>query len=320
MRILAAEFKTKSLFESHVRRHEQRARNSQACELCGKVYSSPVYLQKHVLRKHGSSSNKQIACKTCPETFVTYELYANHLPCARSRKRHACAYCDKIFARDVSLRKHVMRTHERKSLSCVCGRSFDYFNTLRQHQLSCGVTDNQHECPLCHKRYKSRAILREHLQRLHAGQQVMPCPHCGKTFRSKKHVFYHVRKVHPPRTDGYACHICKAVLKCEQYLREHMKSKHGAPFACVQCGEAFDSDETLAAHASEHSLALPDITQPLALDDTSTSHLPGPTSPFTVDPALTAAELGADLNDLGLDAASLLRLLSVDPLAPTSAS
>ena len=217
-----------------------------SCVTCTQVFSSREILQRHVAHAHQGQRWK---CQYCSKEFIRKPDLNAHVQFHTGDFRYYCVVCSEGFARKYRLNLHMARVHNPKSLQCdLCGKSFDYWDTLRNHKEVCGVKVNRFECGVCHKRLKSRSILREHLT-LHDPSRATPCQHCGKMFKTRKHARFHERKVHPSSGERSQCSVCKAVLKSRVYLAKHMAlhdvSRH---VTCTHCDKRFKSKDHLKLH------------------------------------------------------------------------
>ena len=89
-----------------------------------------------------------------------------------------------------------------------------------------GPSDNQGECPVCHKTY-NKGYLKEHVT-THSESDALKCQECGKKFSSKSNLNKHVKK-HAP---GYV-----------PDSRKQREKKYSCPEE--GCGKTFNSQHGL---------------------------------------------------------------------------
>lgn len=100
---------------------------------------------------------------------------------------YPCRHCERVYARNSSLRKHVRRRHDdgdsttttaagaggAKKLPfvcAVCGKDFLFRNEFVQHEYQHTAERRRHACDLCGRRYASASTLVQHRQ-THDGKQ-----------------------------------------------------------------------------------------------------------------------------------------------------
>ncbi len=105
-----------------------------------------------------------------------------------------------------------------------------------------------HQCKGCEYKSKERAMLREHILRIHVGDKSKQCPICGKCYSVNKDLKRHIVR-HSVR---HTCGVCGKQYKAQRSLREHMNSHDDGYvkpyFPCDECDRTFSAKHTLQAH------------------------------------------------------------------------
>ena len=122
-------------------------------------------------------------------------------------------------------------------------------------------------CDKCHKSFKARHSLREHVLRYHDNVQKWICMHseskdgssvstessiCNQRF-SSRHLLMRHRKQHDS-TLHFSCEVCKHEFATKRGLQLHSSSHTGKyPFPCGECGRGFSTKTLLQEHSLIHS-------------------------------------------------------------------
>ena len=89
--------------KGHLQTNHKEEKAGLACELCGKILKSKLYLNLHVKRIHEKIRNNK--CNFCEEYFMTKAEVRRHEN-AHHTKSIICEHCNKSFSMQKTLRDH----------------------------------------------------------------------------------------------------------------------------------------------------------------------------------------------------------------------
>ena len=136
--------------------HSKEPLPGATCQICQRIFSSVVSRKRHELVKHYGI--KRFQCEQCDRSFGTSYALANHV-----RGHH----CD-----------------EESKITCtICGATFRYKSSLREHQKRCGNPEafTNYGCMECLSTFTSTRALQCHVQSKH-GDLTFICEECGAKF------------------------------------------------------------------------------------------------------------------------------------------
>uniref|UniRef100_A0A224XN83 C2H2-type domain-containing protein n=1 Tax=Panstrongylus lignarius TaxID=156445 RepID=A0A224XN83_9HEMI len=204
---------------------EDKAKESNACELCSYVFPNKTILAMHNQLIHKKveteveSKRKLLLCNLCPRTFSLRSSLMIHRRVAHAggfgssenaatskqiTQNLSCQVCGKVFSKDVHLSQH-MKVHDEK----------------------------QWQCNICEKAFTTKYFLKKH-RRLHTGEMPYRCKTCSKSFTFqqtyRKHLLYH------NNDKPYCCAQCGRLFKELSTLHNHERIHSGEkPFTCETC-------------------------------------------------------------------------------------
>ena len=248
------------------------------CHLCTKPFANDENLQKHIKASH---KTRPYQCAKCGKTCESNEDLRKHMGTCRinvmpydicgktfsgkRRERHTkthlnaekkfkCNECDQEFAKEIDRKKHHHKIHG-KCLACtVCGKTFQYQNTLNLHMIRQHGQKTEFTCNICGIGFPIKSKLLRH-KNVHEGQKPYQCATCGKVFKSIESLCGH-RAVHSGEPK-LQCNQCGAKFRSKYNLARHELEVHvkGSTknFCCDQCGKGFKRVENLKAHKELHS-------------------------------------------------------------------
>ena len=99
-------------------------------------------------------------------------------------------------------------------------------------QITKNLKNTPQKCEICIKTFKTAAILKSHIQKIHSDiQNTSICKECGKAFTNKYILKTHMRKHLVDSDKSYECYICKKSSKNLPHLHDHFKYKHDPAYS-----------------------------------------------------------------------------------------
>lgn len=183
------------------------------CSHCGQNFGTAQKLRRHVLKEHEikcSKSNGNI-----PED-----------------QKGNCKYCGLRFLDKTKLIQHVKQ--HTVILKCkICAKKFSSEVALRCHEQTHKNVEYLFRCNGCDSRYETKALLKNHFNRIHISQQWL-CTFCNKSLSSSRALDIH-EKLHEGIKE-YRCFLCEKQFSVTRRLREHLIASHTeSRYQCSLC-------------------------------------------------------------------------------------
>ncbi|KAK6174350.1 hypothetical protein SNE40_017645 [Patella caerulea] len=249
------QFTNRKAYIRHARRHSTKKCQ---CDICGKSFSTLDSLCHHQRGLHGNT--KPYSCEECGQTFNFHHSYKLHKQKHSGERPYKCEHCNKSYLTSSHLKAHCTAVHNQgkksKFVCTVCGKTFNYQNSLRTHQMI-HSGERPHTCSLCQKGFVSRQALRTHEQSYHVTAKNFKCDICNKFYKSEMLLNVHKRR-HTSDVSRFMCDICGRQFMFKSNLEAH-KYVHqdGRPFGCDTCGKSFKCMSSLYTHQYTHKLETP---------------------------------------------------------------
>lgn len=141
---------------------------------CSRKFSHDSSAKKHY-KKHFQTAPPPkkptpkgvFPCKTCDKIFARNDYLKKHMICHEEQKRFKCENCERTYARNNALKFHIMTAHtERQEFECQCGKTFSTMQSLARHQI------------------------------VHSASKPLKCLVCGLRSSRKDNLFRHIRTFH----------------------------------------------------------------------------------------------------------------------------
>ena len=250
-----------SLLQSHVLLHrasyaleDGSVKPKQAIELCSKCGRTFLDLEEYQTHLQTHNLLMKYSCEICGKKFKAASYKKHHMATHFRTENVVCPVCQKAFSSKKNLSVH-MATHEETDPFCcdICGRSFKKKYSFDIHLMRHGKSPMPYQCPLCERGFLSFKILKDHIDRVHDGDEgndgvdICKCHTCGKSFASMSEVLSHA-SIHQSDTKAYSCHLCPRSFTSKQALSTHIRRHEDFPHQCSRCYKQFDASDRLAIH------------------------------------------------------------------------
>ncbi|XP_057664934.1 zinc finger protein OZF-like [Diorhabda carinulata] len=234
------------------------------CTLCAKEFSSTVELAAH-LQKH--IKLKPFDCTTCLVSFSNKNQLLKHvkvceeipesgnknlglnnkkLKKCNGKKCHICNICERQFASNTNLRKH-LRYHigEIKYVCSYCEKGFVQGHALRTH-LRKHTGEKPYQCEICSKSFSSKSNRDNHVM-AHNNQYKFKCEKCDKTFIKKINYKSHLKKHYHVKL--HSCKICLKSFYTKNSLNQHILGhRKQNMLECPMCSSTFKTKSSFKQH------------------------------------------------------------------------
>ncbi|XP_028922331.1 zinc finger and BTB domain-containing protein 40 isoform X2 [Ornithorhynchus anatinus] len=170
--------------------HEVHSREYHPCPSCGKIFSAPSLLERHMVTHVGG---KPFSCEICDKAYQQLSGLWYH-----NRTHHP-----DVFA----AQNH--RSSKFSSLQCgSCDRTFSSTSAHKKHVKTEHADVQFHECDKCKELFPSLALLQVHVKCRHSGSQPFQCLYCAASFRFPGALQHHVTTEHFKQTENtFSCEV-----------------------------------------------------------------------------------------------------------------
>ncbi|XP_073089475.1 zinc finger and BTB domain-containing protein 40 isoform X2 [Manis javanica] len=215
--------------------HEVHSKEYHPCPTCGKIFSAPSMLERHMVTHVGG---KPFSCGICNKAYQQLSglWYHNrtHHPDVFAAQNHRsskfaslqCSSCDKTFPNTIEHKKHIKAEHADMKF---------------------------HECDQCKELFPTPALLQVHIKCQHSGSQPFRCLYCVATFRFPGALQHHVSTEHFRQSENtFPCELCGELFTSQAQLDGHLESEHpkvtgtDAPAAASPMAQVIQTPEPAA--------------------------------------------------------------------------
>lgn len=161
-----------------------------------------------------------------------------------------CEKCEVTKKRAFAMYKHMKSKHPNDVLACnKCVAVFFDQDKLEKHKLL-HDTDRPHQCPHCHKMFKTRRAITLHSVGC-TGQTPFLCTECGKAYPYWASLHQHQLRHNEKK---YVCTQCPSKFHTKGALQRHMVTHtKERKYQCELCDARFTVKESIATHMLIHA-------------------------------------------------------------------
>ena len=131
------------------------------CEYCAKEYKK-TNIKNHIKEMHRNFVESK--CPTCGKVFPKKKALLDHIRTVHSEEKGVCHICCKTFDNRTYLQRHIRTSHKNTELRFTCSYCFKKFksNALMTNHIKIVHIINHVECKICGKSYKNKLLLDKH--------------------------------------------------------------------------------------------------------------------------------------------------------------
>ncbi|XP_067635822.1 gastrula zinc finger protein xFG20-1-like [Eurosta solidaginis] len=188
-------------------------------------------------------SKQTWACKLCSKSYTSKHSLIHHMRTHTGERPFECKICGERFICNSTLKSHARRHTGERPYSCdVCGKRFIQHSSMMAH-MKLNHTDKTLQCPHCIKKYARQFDFDAHL-RSHSGYKAFKCYLCPTEFVRQANLEKHIRNVHPKEPDA-------TNMPEDNLNTAGPKNTHNRPYLCDLCPSRFTQQSMLSKHINQ---------------------------------------------------------------------
>ncbi|KAJ8036329.1 Pogo transposable element with ZNF domain [Holothuria leucospilota] len=151
--------------------------------------------------------------------------------------RIKCFHCDSVLSNNILYMEHIKL----------------YLNTSRK-----SMKDSHLFCSDCFKRFRTPQEFEAHFERYHSTVNKYYCKICDYSFKSKSVLKTHLQGVHDPLHMPYICRVCQYRTSIHQDIMNHFSTAHKGAKAllCPHCCKILKCSRSYLQHCQRHYAVL----------------------------------------------------------------
>ena len=198
------------------------------CKNCNKTFKLRTYYG-HVKFCDRVHNKEYLLCEFCPFKTPHPHNLRKHVGSVHGiGNAFSCDQCDQKFMQMSYLRNHIREEHDKIAYVCQdCGREFKSKRSMDFHQKTVHLNVNRFMCAMCHGKFKTRALIRKHVE-MHGTVDLYECSVCGEKFKASNEAYRHKVKLHNGEakmlknmTDAKKILSDKLIIKIEPEANEY---------------------------------------------------------------------------------------------------
>ncbi|KAK9510220.1 hypothetical protein O3M35_005049 [Rhynocoris fuscipes] len=178
-------------FLSHVHVHKDESRYT--CHLCLAEFASLDALGQHQFSHDKANLPKKVMCRKCGNRVIPG---CHNCPLDAVTPQHSCPLCNRSFAEERFLRRHLILVH----------------------------SPSQHQCQHCEKYFKTRQYLNAHIKAVHCAIRPHVCSVCSASFSTKEKLVRH-GLIHE-KIKRFKCPFVKTMDCTKEFNRKDKLKQH----------------------------------------------------------------------------------------------
>ena len=233
------------------------------CQFCQRVFYQQALLDKHIKDEKKLCKNK-IVKKLRKRSEKVKSLFVNDDKKNVKDEDVVTIDIDEIVAssdNEITLSKIVASNGEEITVTINkddINNVNDAFNPNKNNAPPIENDDarkTQIKCDFCHKTFKRKTSLNQHLKIVHSAKKIS-CRDCDKKFLQQSSLDKHYPncRIGRIKKEDLVCEFCDKIFHCKLNINKHLVNMHSAQkkFTCQKCNQQFYQKSCLDRHASEN--------------------------------------------------------------------